>query len=357
MLTANYFGMRSDRVGRKKIIVFGTVLAAIVVSLYSISTNTWYLATLHGIHGIAAAATVAPAIAMIADHSAHCDRGRQMGWFDYSTLLGYIFGAVLGGILVDMVDSRVGFLIVAGMLAVSAILLITLLKNEKAVKLSGRQGFAEIKAVFQNKEVRLMFPIWLIVATLLGIALTYLPIILLSQDVTGITIGIMFAGAGVVLGLLQPFWGKMSDRFGRIPIMAYGVLSMLGVVLLVLFFPDLIYSMDGDTVKFNLVGMVPLGLLGLGVGAFVPAALALMADSSDPCSYGATMGLYSFALGFGAFIAESMGLAIIFLSGKNDAPGWLLYFAVALVVLAVVLMIAFFLAKTILTRLTKKDHA
>ena len=83
-----------------------------------------------------------------------------------------------------------------------------------------------------------MFPIWLVVATLLGLALTYLPIIFISQHMKGVTIGIMFAGAGVVLGLLQPFWGKMSDRFGRIPIMAYGVFSMLGVVLMMLLVPD-----------------------------------------------------------------------------------------------------------------------
>jgi DHA1 family multidrug resistance protein-like MFS transporter len=353
MLTANYFGMRSDRVGRKKIIIFGTTLAAIIVALYAVSNNIWYLATLHGIHGVAAAATVAPAIAMIADHSVKCDRGRQMGWFDYATLLGYIVGAVVGGILVDMVNISIGFLLVAGMLTVSAILLFVLVKNEPAMVCSKRQGFAELKAVFKNREVRLMFPIWLIVATLLGIALTYLPIILMSEDVKGITIGIMFAGAGFVLGLLQPFWGKVSDRIGRIPVMAYGVFSMLGVVLMVLFFPDYLYEEIDGAIKFQLAGLIPLGIMGLGVGAFVPAALALMADSSESCSYGATMGLYSFALGFGAFIAESIGLAIILLSGKNDAPGWLLYFAVVLVVLAVVMMFVFFLYKRLVKMIIK----
>ncbi len=74
MLTANYFGQLSDRIGRKKVIVFGSLLAAGIVGLYALSNDTWYLATLHGIHGVAAAATVAPAIAMIADHSVKSDR-------------------------------------------------------------------------------------------------------------------------------------------------------------------------------------------------------------------------------------------------------------------------------------------
>jgi DHA1 family solute carrier family 18 vesicular amine transporter 1/2 len=354
MATANYFGIVSDRIGRKSIIVFGTTLAAIVVAMYALSDNIWYLATMHGIHGIGAAATVAPAIAMIADHADSRDRGRQMGWFDYSTFIGYIIGAVVGGFMVDFVDPRAGFLIVAGMLAISATMLYTLVKKEPAKKKSGHYASLEdLKRVFKVREIRLMFPIWLIIATLLGLAITYLPIILLNEGTSGATIGIMFAAAGIALGLLQPFWGKVSDIVGRIPVMAYGVFSIAGIAVMLVFFPDAAFSQDATGVHFNKIGMIPLGILGLGAGAFVPSALALMADSSDAESYGATMGLYSFALGFGAFVAESLGLAIIVITGSDSAPGWILYFAAALVALAVVMMIVFFLSAMLSRRLGK----
>jgi MFS family permease len=354
MATANYFGMVSDRIGRKSIIVFGTALAAIVVAMYAISDNIWYLATMHGIHGIGAAATVAPAIAMIADHADSCDRGRQMGWFDYSTFIGYIIGAVVGGFMIDFVDPRAGFLIVAGMLAISAIMLYTLVKKEPSKTKTGHYAsLADLKRVFKVREIRLMFPIWLIIATLLGLAITYLPIILLNEGTSGATIGIMFAAAGIALGLLQPFWGKLSDIVGRIPVMAYGVFSIAGIAVMLVFFPNAAFSQDDAGVHFKLMGMIPLGILGLGAGAFVPAALALMADSSDAECYGATMGLYSFALGFGAFVAESLGLAIIVITGSDSAPGWILYFAAVLVALAVVMMIVFFLSAMLSRRLNK----
>lgn len=345
MMTANYFGMLSDRIGRKRVIVAGTSLAAIIVLLYTLSNDVWYLATLHGIHGIGAAATIAPAIAMIADHADTCDRGRQMGWFDYATFLGYIIGAVVGGFLIDLVGARVGFTIMASVLIGSALMLQLLVRKESVrVKSESLMGLKSLKQIFRVREVRLMFPIWLIIATLLGLAITYLPRIMLSEDVSGSTIGILFGAAGIALGLFQPFWGKVSDIVGRIPVMAYGVFSMFGVVIMALFFSDYIYTRVGDEIAFNLVGLIPLGILGLGAGAFVPAALALMADSSKENSYGATMGLYSFALGFGAFIAEGIGLGIIVASGGDDAPTWLLYFAAVLIALAVVLMTVFFIS-------------
>ena len=355
MLTANYFGMLSDRIGRKTIIVAGTALAAGIVTLYTLSNNVWYLAAMHGIHGIGAAATVAPAIAMIADHAETHDRGRQMGWFDYSTFLGYILGAVVGGFMIDLIGATAGFLMIAALLGASAAMLHFLVKKERPTARAHRPaGFQELKLVFRIREIRLMFPIWLIIATVLGLAITYLPRIMLSEDMSGITIGLMFAAAGVALGLLQPFWGKVSDIVGRVPVMAYGVFSILGIVIILLCFPDSAFESTSDGIKFHLLGMVPLAIMGLGAGAFVPAALAMMADSSSEESYGATMGLYSFALGFGAFIAEGLGLVIIVLSGDESAPTWLLYLAAALIGLAAVMMVVFFVGSLVKKRLMRK---
>jgi len=353
MVTANYFGILSDRVGRKKIIVLGTSLAAGIVTLYTLSNNVWYLAGLHGIHGIGAAATVAPAIAMIADH-AHCDdRGRQMGWFDYSTFIGYILGAVIGGFLIDLAGARAGFLIIAGLLGLSAAMLQAYVRVERARAGAAHYAtFRDLRRMFKVREIRLMFPIWLIIAILLGLAITYLPRILFSENVSGTTIGLMFGAAGIALGLLQPFWGKVSDIVGRIPVMAYGVFSIFGIVVMMVFFSEHVAEyVETDTgvkeLDFKLGGMIPLAILGLGAGAFVPAALALMADSSDASCYGATMGIYSFALGFGAFIAESLGLSIIVWRGNDTAPEWLLYLAAALICLAVAMMVLFFLSSIV----------
>jgi MFS family permease len=77
-----------------------------------------------------------------------------------------------------------------------------------------------------------------------------------------------------------------------------------------------------------------------------------MADTAPTTKYGATMGLYSFALGFGFFVAELSGLLIITAysySMKESQQAvaasiqGLFYFSVVLIVLAVLLMVRYFL--------------
>jgi len=341
MATANMFGMVSDRIGRKRVIVFGTALAAVAVALYSISNNVWYLAVLHGVHGIGAAATVAPAVAMIADHAHPEDRGRQMGLYDYATFSGYILGPVFASLIHHYIGMNLSFFVVSGILVFSAAILHIFVYSDSKAKFPSSVNekyidFSRLKEVFRIKEIGYFFPIWLIISTLLGLAITYVPRILKEGGMGDLYIGLLFGAAGMILGLLQPLWGRLSDRVGRLPVMYYGVMSIFGVVLFLLFFMDQIVA--GKPLILGL-----LVICGIGVGAFIPAALALMADASPEESYGATMGLYSFAMGFGSFIAETGGLILIVIVGSENAPMYLVYLSAALISLALLLIIRFVL--------------
>ena len=251
----------------------------------------------------------------------------------------------------DSVDIRIAFILIACVLASSALMLFIFVRHETAQKETERMvGFGDLKKVFKVREVRLMFPIWLIVATLFGIALTYLPIILLGQHVKGTTIGIAFAGAGVVSAFFNRSGGKYPTGWDACRSWHIACSACWGLILHYLFYPNLISIQGGAVKHVDILGVVVLGLMGLGVGAFVPSALALMADSADSRSYGATMGLYSFALGFGEFVASAIGLLIILITGKANAPTWLLYFGAVLIGLAVLLMILFFISNYVRKR-------
>ena len=366
MLTANWFGSISDKVGRKRVIVLGSVWAMSMVLLYPLTQDTIALAVIHGLHGIGAAATVAPSIAMIADYAEPADRGRQMGFYDYSTFAGYIVGAVMAGLMIgalkglfgygDAEAVRLTFLPVAAFLGASAVVLQLYVRKERVTAAKAKLfDFKDLRAVLKIRSIALLLPVWLIISTILGIALTYLPRVLFEGGLSALNIALLFGGVGLALLLLQPLWGKVSDIVGRMPVMFYGILSIFGVLLMAaLFWPHILNR--------ELLYIAPVGLFALGAGAFVPSALALMADTAPETKYGATMGLYSFALGFGFFVAELSGLIIISAftysascTGLDPIPlekcvkdsiagamQGLFYFALALIILAVLLMVRFF---------------
>ncbi len=357
MLTANWFGSVSDKLGRKRVIVKGSAWAMAMVLLYPLTQDTIGLAAIHGLHGIGAAATVAPSIAMIADYADPNDRGRQMGFYDYSTFAGYIVGAVAAGVLIEAL-TRVGldhfsavrltFLPVAAFLGLSALVLQLYVRKERVAAVKAKLfDFRDLREVLKVREIGVLLPVWLIISTILGIALTYLPRVLFEAEITAINIALLFGGVGLALLLLQPVWGKMSDIVGRIPVMVLGILSILGVIVMAALFWQNIVARDP-------LYLAPVGVLALGSGAFVPSALALMADTAPQTKYGATMGLYSFALGFGFFVAELSGLLIIGAYAYALPPDGveravaaalqgLFYFSLVLIVLAVLLMVRYFL--------------
>jgi MFS family permease len=356
MLTANWFGSISDKLGRKRVIVTGSAWAMFMVLLYPVTQDPIGLAVIHGLHGIGAAATVAPSIAMIADYAHPDDRGRQMGFYDYSTFAGYIIGAVLAGVLIaglqnigfSHVDSvRITFFPVAAFLGISALVLRLFVRQEKVTAVKARLfDFRDLREVLKVRTIGVLLPVWLIISTILGIALTYLPRALFEANVTPLNIALLFGGVGLALLLLQPVWGKISDVVGRVPVMFYGILSILGVLVLASLFWPRILARDP-------VLLAAVGICALGAGAFVPSALALMADTAPETKYGAAMGLYSFALGFGFFIAEFSGLLIIAAYAYSLPPDkvkdavnasltGLFYFALVLIAVAVLLMLRFF---------------
>jgi MFS family permease len=104
-----------------------------------------------------------------------------------------------------------------------------------------------------------------------------------------------FLPAGLVLSFLPSRLGKLGDRFGRVRMMAVG-LVMAGILSLLL-----------PTVS-SLVWLVGLiTLLAVGWAVFEPAKAALVADLSGKETIGMGYGLYELAGGLGAAVGPLLG--------------------------------------------------
>src|SRR5256886_8062093 len=115
-----------------------------------------------------------------------------------------------------------------------------------------------------------------------------------------------------------PIYGKLSDLFGRRPVLLFAV----GVFLIGSLFAGLSQEM------WQLV--VLRGVQGLGAGALFPIALAVIGDMFDAAERGKYQGLVGAVFGLSSLIGPAIGGVI------TDTVGWQWAFFVHLPVGAVV---------------------
>jgi MFS family permease len=97
-----------------------------------------------------------------------------------------------------------------------------------------------------------------------------------------IRVGILIAVFGVVTALLQPLMGAISDRVGKRKIFIQGGLLLM------------VFGSLGYVIAINYTNMLIFRTLqGLGVSLTVPAAIALIATSSQRRTRGGSMGIYT----------------------------------------------------------------
>lgn len=112
----------SDHMGRKKLIVGGTLGMAPLSALFGFVTSTWQLIGVRVLQGVATAAIVAPALALAADLAPPGTEGREIAFVTTGFAFGLGIGPLLAGALAGYVSFRTPFYFVAALCVVAAAL-------------------------------------------------------------------------------------------------------------------------------------------------------------------------------------------------------------------------------------------
>jgi len=281
-------GSLTDRLGRRTIIVAGTLITAIGSLLCGLATDYGQLIAFRFIGGIGAATVLTGAQVMLADISTRENRGRVMSIYQGAFLFAVGFGPTPGGLLADLLGFRAPFLVFAGFALVAGLIAVTRIPETRGLS-SARVADGEPPATGATLRALLTGPAFSLVCLVsfvqffarTGAVFSVVPVA--GHD--GLGLSPSQIGLALTLGSFVNFtviWisGILVDRFGRKAVIVPSTV-VAGVAFLA-------FASAGSYAAF-IFGSLLWGLGG-GIGGAAPAAYA--ADLAPPGANGITMGIY-----------------------------------------------------------------
>jgi MFS family permease len=346
------FGILSDRVGHRRILLIGPAFGAIAVIVTALSRDFVVLGATRILEGGSTAASVPSILGFIAFATAgnELQRGKAVARFEAATLAGLMGGFVIAGPLYDGIPSifagfrQDAFFLNAILYGVSFLIYRLGVPRHAEPEPAHRRaaaraaeaglrhetGFARYWRILTGSHVWLLAPTWIAINATLGLFTSQTLFQLVRQPSPRFANQLLMGGfqgavvsAGLAIGGLLFFlgifyWGNRFKSMRRTTIIFYGI---LGGAALLAAGAGINHSAGVATALVAALALVAVAGLFVLAGA-TPAAIGLLADVTEayPDDRGAIMGLYSVFLGIGQIIgslvgglaAEALGLDGIF---------------------------------------------
>ncbi len=148
-----------------------------------------------------------------------------------------------------------------------------------------------------------------------GIVVPLVPVFSKRFDASSLTIGLVLASFSALQFVFAPIWGRLSDRWGRRPIM---LISTAGAMVSYVLFAI------GSGLDNSSAALVAIGIARAFAGAFggnITVAQAYIADITPPENRSKRMGLIGMAFGLGFILGPAIGgISLKYLG--DSGPGW-----------------------------------
>jgi MFS family permease len=164
-----------------------------------------------------------------------------------------------------------------------------------------------------------------------GIVVPLVPVYSRHFGAQGLLIGVIIASFSAMQFVFSPIWGRLSDRYGRRPIL---LISTAGAAVSYVLFA-LSSILENHTAALTL--MVASRMFAGVCGGNITVAQAYIADITSPELRSKRMGLIGMAFGLGFIFGPIIGGLSLRYMG-NTGPGW-----VAAVLCAINFLLAFFI--------------
>jgi len=213
VLFSPFVGRISDRWGRKKFIVSGLFIYAIISIFYVLPENAEMLIFIRFFHGLASIFVVPIAMALAADIAPKQKLGLYMGTLNMAVMIGLGIGPALGGTIRDYFGMNAAFYTMGALAFLTCILVMIFIPPD-----SKQQGSKEnkstysIRKMFANRVVLGIFLMRFFAASGQGAVYTFLPILALQLKLTSSQVGIILTANIFLIAFLQRPCGRLADR-------------------------------------------------------------------------------------------------------------------------------------------------
>ncbi len=285
-------GNLSDIFGRKWFLVAGLFIYGLVGLLIPHAESVFDLITIRGFHGVGSAMIVPIAMAYMSFMAPPGEEGKYMGYLNIAVFCGIGCGPILGGLVSDAWGFASVFYVMAGFSFVAFVLVVKHMPVYVPTKSKDQKGLLlSMKLMMQRRRtVGILLARYATMIVMVP-TMAFLPLLMSGWDnVNGLQIGLVIAGRTLVNAVLQVPFGKLADRYPKIPLLLAGTVCM-GIAML------LVPSVSVTT-QMVLLYM----LLGTGEAIIWPVLGAYASEEGrNHFGHGTMMGVFSLAMSGGVF--------------------------------------------------------
>lgn len=315
-ISAPIWGVVSDRLGRRPMLLRAMFASVVTVGLMAFATSPWHLLWLRLIEG-SLSGTVTAATTLVATTSPKARLGFTLGIIQTAIFAGSSLGPLVGGFLAHLVGPRATFLVASGCLAIAGTLVLFFVReNFVPVARAAAAGaekvgrLARMRASVAMLVGGTMLALIVVLFVVRSAAMAVQPIIPLfvaelAPDIadpsvlSGLAMGALgFTSAGSAM-----IFGRLGDRRGHWPILL-GCITLAGLLYLPMAFVQNPWQL-----------VVLQGLFGVAAGGLIPSANAIIATVTAPERRGAMYGLTASAGALGGFVGPLAGASLAAVSG------------------------------------------
>jgi len=335
-------GRLSDQAGKRRVFVVGGLVVFMLSNLAFVLADTYVLLfVLRIIQGTAAAFTITASIALVNEVSRMDSRGGNMGVYNSFRLVGFGAGPLMASLIIEAGPFSIpaGFIgmdawtvtgfdvtfVLAGLAALLSVILVLLIVEDPEETAPSDRSFNI--AVFDKKGRRTLDPIFalgcatLVMAACLALLSTLEPQVNERLNQGPVLFSIEFVALILTLALVQPFVGRLTDRFGRKMFVVYGLIALIPTTLAQGFVVD----------PWQMIAVRMLQ--GVAAACVFAPALALGGDLADRGQSGAQLSVLTVSFGLGIAAGQILaGWAVEYAFYMPFAVGGVLSLAGAAIV-------------------------